>query len=69
LVAVWVDSTPDLSSTNSTQDTPWTLSTSLRVWQLGVELTAALAQRLALPGRSGAWSVAFSLLGGPDRVG
>jgi hypothetical protein len=44
-------------------------SRTVRSW-LGVALTTALAQRLALPGRPGSWSVAFRLLerAGPTRL-
>jgi hypothetical protein len=34
----WVESIVDLTSTNSTQEHAGTLNTSLRTWQLGVEL-------------------------------
>jgi hypothetical protein len=69
LVAVWVESIADLTSTNSIQEHAGTLSTSLRIWQLGVELPERRGQRLALPGRSGPWSAAFRLLERPGRLG
>jgi hypothetical protein len=44
-VAVWLDSASDLSSINALGRTAWTLSTSLRIWRLGVRVPRGALQK------------------------